>query len=174
MYNNKRKQQRKSEGGMPRIKSNHRSGEARINTSSARGFGNNKNNIIWDSGDVIRWIEAKDLLINKFKSVNVYNRISYAGLIEPYPEVTFDKVLPTRQIRVLNKINALTTRNDESRDTQIVDINAMVTANNIDANERARMLYKIESEHRIQQNRIDTTEYEKQKLKSEEDTAKVN
>jgi hypothetical protein len=34
----------------------------------------------------------------------------------------------------------------------------MVTANNIDANERARMLYKIESEHRIQQNRIDTTE----------------
>jgi hypothetical protein len=61
---------------------------------------NNKNNIIWDSGDVIRWIEAKDLLINKFKSVNVYNRISYAGLNEPYPEVTFDKVLPTRQIRV--------------------------------------------------------------------------
>jgi hypothetical protein len=39
MYNNKRKQQRKSEAGMPRIKSNHGSGEAQINKSSARGFG---------------------------------------------------------------------------------------------------------------------------------------
>ena len=41
---------------------------------AVKGFGANKNSIIWDSGNVIQWFAAKDILMSKFMSEGVWYR----------------------------------------------------------------------------------------------------
>ena len=43
--------------------------------NAVRGFGVNKDKIIWDSGNAVQCIAAKDLLVNKFKSEGIYEKI---------------------------------------------------------------------------------------------------
>ena len=51
-----------------------KTGKAKIALKAVRGFGANKNSIIWDSGNVIKWIAAKEILMNKFMSEGVWYR----------------------------------------------------------------------------------------------------
>jgi hypothetical protein len=45
------------------------------NRQAVRGFGANKDRIIWDSGNVIQWLAAKEILMTKFMSEGVWYRL---------------------------------------------------------------------------------------------------
>jgi hypothetical protein len=167
--------------------SNFNRGNNRYSTSSARGFGANKDSVIWDSGDVIKWMEAKDLLINKFKSENVYERIFYDGAIDPIPEILFEKMLPDHNIMVNERVGDLILENEHLRDAKVAEADSMLANGNINANRRAVMKYEIDTQFASEANKINTIEryrfesdyersildYEKSQQKFNEDTAKV-
>jgi hypothetical protein len=122
------------------------------NSNSVRGFGVNKDKIIWDSGDVIQWLISKSVLIDKFKSEGIYNRISGDA------EIVFNKLQPVEDTYINDRINALITDNDNMRDLNIQHNNQMQTAGIIDANEFTKSNLNLERDHQLNNNRINTTE----------------
>ena len=157
-----------------------------------RGFGTNKDKIIWDSGNSIQWIAAKDILINKFKSKNVYDRIEILvedeeNDVEAADEVEFTKVLPTEIEYVNQKIDELRANNDAVRETRFEEALELFNDDVITENERLKADSEARIEHSKNEARILTsdtyrlqseyertvTDYEKSREKFSSDTAKV-
>jgi hypothetical protein len=86
---------------------------------------------------------AKSVLIDKFKSEGVYNRIS--GDVE----VAFNKLKPIENTYINDRINALVTDNDNMRDLNIAHNTQMKTAAIIDAKEFAKANFNLKKDHQL-------------------------
>jgi hypothetical protein len=159
---------------------------------STRGFGTRKDTVIWDTGNVIQWIDARDIMIHKFKSENVFNRIVIDPEIDDEEEgiiheVEFDKEMETEFEYVNNKIIEMNNSNDTTRIETLAEIQAMRDAHHITPAVKAKMDFDVNYDHTKRANAIETTEryklesdynrleseFEKLKMKFAEDSAKV-
>jgi len=70
---------------------------------AVRGFGANKDKIIWDSGNVIQWMAAKEILMNKFMSEGVWYR--FEGDVDQDAEAG-----GVIEVRMENKTSSSTSR----------------------------------------------------------------
>jgi hypothetical protein len=151
--------------------------------NQAKGFGQNRNKVIWDSGNAIQWIAAKDLLKSKFESEGVFERLTSPG----DDEVTFTKVVPTVAIYVTAKLDALReqliTLRDAELESNVTLLAAVAITQNVKRVDDARIttehakaianlntndLYRLTAEY----DRA-VTEYDKSKKEFNENTAKV-
>jgi len=163
-----------------------------VSYNQLRGFGTNKDKIIWDSGNSIQWIAAKDILINKFKSKNIYDRIEILveddeDDVQAAEEVRFTKVLPDETQFVQQKVNELRAENDALKDARDEEAETLYDDDVINENEKAKTDSEARMEHAKNESRIVTTEtyrfqveyqkavtdYEKSQEKFSSDTAKV-
>jgi len=163
-----------------------------ISYNQIRGFGTNKDKIIWDSGNSIQWIAAKDILINKFKSKNVYDRIEIVvededNDVEAADEIVFTRTLPTRDEYVNEKVNELRAENDAIKDMLDEETQELFEYDVIDENQNRIRDSDARIKHSQNESRINTTEmykiqidyekavsdYERAKEKFNSDTAKV-
>ena len=95
--------------------------------NAVRGFGVNKDKIIWDSGNAVQWIAAKDILVNKFKSEGIYERIFNLQVAADFDlnlidEIEFEKVLPNEVNYVNEKIDRMRDENDAQRDETLEEL----------------------------------------------------
>ena len=163
-----------------------------ISYNQIRGFGTNKDKIIWDSGNSIQWIAAKDILINKFKSKNVYDRIEIIvddedDDVQAADEVEFTRVLPTRNEYVEEKVGELRAENDAIKEMLDEESQELLNDEIIDENQNRLRDSDARIKHSQNESRINTTEayrfqidyekavsdHEKAKEKFNSDTAKV-
>ena len=163
-----------------------------ISYNQLRGFGTNKDKIIWDSGNSIQWIAAKDILINKFKSKNVYDRIEIVvddedDDVQAADEVEFTRVLPTRNEYVEEKVGELRAENDAIKEMLDEETQELFNDEIIDENQNRLRDSDARIKHSQNESRINTTEayrfqidyekavsdHEKAKEKFNSDTAKV-
>jgi len=163
-----------------------------ISYNQIRGFGTNKDKIIWDSGNSIQWIAAKDILINKFKSKNVYDRIEIVvddedDDVQAADEVEFTRELPTRDEYVEEKVGELRAENDAIKEMLDEETQQLFNDDVIDENQNRLRDSDARIKHSQNESRINTTEvyrfqidyekavsdYEKAKEKFNSDTAKV-
>ena len=191
MFNQrKRGNPRRSDPRQGQNASNRINNRTSYSSIQARGFGNNKDNVIWDSGDVIKWIEAKDTFINKFKSKNVYHRIFHDGPFDmdhPPAEETFDEVLPSAAEYVGQRLGVLRAENDSMLGRKKSALQELVDRGAMTDNVRFTKVYDADIAHETRSNYIETSEkyrfeneyrrerqeFVSRKLKFDEDTAKV-
>ena len=158
---------------------------------AVRGFGANKDKIIWDSGNVIQWMAAKEILMNKFMSEGVWYR--FEGDVDQDAEargaieVHMEKEAPVFQEYVEDKLEALYTANNGYRDYNSEQNNELFNENHIDGAQLAIRLADNRMAHAKREVEIETVEshkftndyerakieYERSKEKFDKDTAKV-
>jgi hypothetical protein len=160
--------------------------------SSVRGFGTKRDNVIWDHGNAIQWIAAKEILVNKFRSEGVYNRVYHVPVpadfdLNNIEEEKFTKRKPTRIRYVNEKVADLHSKNNRFKDENLDMIEELKTARAIKETQYKVKIAEAKLKHSERAMDIDTVEknrfesdfekaksaYERWKEKFDEETLKT-